>query len=94
MAVTAGRGIPLTKEFGLRLPEVFQTAIRGLPLHSIVLARQENELVGALRVIATIRLQGSVRQGQIFLHGVAPWTPTYVLSEGSESTPYDLRRVV
>jgi KaiC/GvpD/RAD55 family RecA-like ATPase len=94
MAVAAGRGIPLTKEFGLRLPEIFQTAIRGMPIHSVVLARHENELVGSLRVIASIRLQGSIRQGQIFLHGVAPWTPTYVLSEGSQHTPYDLRRVV
>jgi hypothetical protein len=94
MAVAAVRGIPLTREFGLRLPEVFQTAIRGTAIHALVLARQENELVGSLRVIATIRLRGSIRQGQIFLHGVSPWTPTYVLAKGSENFPYELRRVV
>jgi hypothetical protein len=47
-----------------------------------------------MRASAAARLELTVRQGRIFIHGISPWTPNYVLTDGTERTPYTLLRVV
>jgi hypothetical protein len=36
----------------------------------------------------------SARDGRVFVHGILPRTPSLVLSDGDEETPYHLRLVV
>lgn len=93
-AIAAARGTPITLEAGLRLPEMFTATIRGANVHSILIAQRGSEWVQHLHSIATTRIEVRIQQGRIFLHGLVPWTPSFVLAEGGETKPYDLLRIV
>jgi hypothetical protein len=93
-AVAASRGISLSGEMISRLPESFAASLRGANAHSMVIARKGSEGLEHLQAIATTRIDVSIQQGRIFVHGLIPWTPNFVLVEGSESRPYDLLRIV
>lgn len=93
-AVARATGVPVTEAIASQLPETFVATVRGHPVHSIITGPRDAPTLDPLRAIASIRIVVSVRQGRIFLHGVAPWTPNLVLAEGAEGTPYHLLRVV
>jgi len=93
-AVARSTGIPMDQLASAQLPESLVGAVRGHPMHAVVIGRDDSGLLDPLRAIATIRLTLTIRQGRIFLHGVAPWTPNFVLADGSEGRPYELLRVV
>jgi hypothetical protein len=78
---------------GARLADILQTLRRVAALPIVVVGREGSTSLAPRRVIATIRLHLGIRQGRIFAHGVVPWTPSFVVTEGSGSTPYDLLRI-
>jgi KaiC/GvpD/RAD55 family RecA-like ATPase len=94
VAVTAGMGVHIDEGIAAQLPGAFQSAFRGSAVHSIIYGEVDSPLLGTLRTIAALRLHVRVRQGRIFIHGTAPWTPGFVLTEGRDGAPYGLLRVV
>jgi len=44
--------------------------------------------------MAETRLQMQFRDGRVFLHGVNPWTPWIVLTQGDDQAPYHFLEVV
>jgi KaiC/GvpD/RAD55 family RecA-like ATPase len=93
-AVARANGIAVTDAVSAQLPEAFVGTIRGQPVHSVIIGPHDSPILDPLRSIASVRIVVSVRQGRIFLHGIAPWTPNLVLAEGPEGTAYQLLRVV
>ncbi len=93
-AVARANGLPVNDAMSAQLPEAFVGTIRGTAVHSIILGPRDSPILEPLRSIASVRIVISVRQGRIFLHGIAPWTPNLVLAEGGEDSPYHLLRVV
>ncbi|HTT14611.1 MAG TPA: gas vesicle protein GvpD P-loop domain-containing protein [Thermoplasmata archaeon] len=87
-------GTPVNAENAVRLPGTILTALRGHAAHAVVVARRNSVFLAALRASASIRLDLGIRQGRLFLHGVSPWTPNFVLTEARERGPYGLLRVV
>jgi KaiC/GvpD/RAD55 family RecA-like ATPase len=93
-AVAMAIGAPVSPEAALRLPGVLLAGFRDAPVHGIVICRRTSPLLAPMRASAAARLELTVRQGRIFIHGISPWTPNYVLTDGTERTPYTLLRVV
>jgi KaiC/GvpD/RAD55 family RecA-like ATPase len=93
-AIASSLGVPLTRELAARLPQAFINTTRGRAIHAVVVARAGFAGVDVLRSIASIRVGMEVRQGRVFVHGLVPWTSTFVLVEGSGDHPYGLLRVV
>lgn len=94
LSLAASMGVDISAAAAGALPAAFQAMTRGAAVHSIVVARRGNDLAEQLRSIATVRIEVSIRQGRVFLRGLAPWTPNFVLIEGSATKPYDLLKVV
>jgi len=94
MGIAQGLGVPLTPEILARLPELFHSATRIGPFHTVLVGRRSSPHLESLRAIATIRLVVSVQQGRVFVHGATPWTPKFVLTEWGRDKPYQLLRVV
>jgi len=94
LSASAAAGNPYVGESIQQIPLILMSAVRGASVHSIVIAREGSPLLGPLRVNATTRIGVEFHQGRVFVHGTAPWTPNFVLTEGTESHPYDLLRVV
>jgi KaiC/GvpD/RAD55 family RecA-like ATPase len=93
-ALATSLGVPLTREVAARLPQVFINTMRGRAIHSVVVARPGDAGLELLRSVASVRVEVEVRQGRMFVHGLVPWTPTFVLTQGAEEHPYSLLRVV
>jgi hypothetical protein len=87
-------GIPMTSEVLARIPGMFHAITKVGPTHMILVGRKGSDALDPIRAIASTRLVMSIHQGRIFVHGVAPWTPKFVLTEGSRERPYQLLRVV
>jgi len=94
IGVAQSMNVPLTNEVLSRIPEAFHTATKAGPFHMILIGRKGTALLDPIRAVATTRLVMSIHQGRIFVHGVAPWTPKFVLTEGAKDRPYLLLRVV
>jgi KaiC/GvpD/RAD55 family RecA-like ATPase len=94
VSVASGLGLAITADLAQRLPGQIQAAVRGAPVHAIAVGSPTSPLMDPLRATAALRLHLRQVQGRIFLHASDPWTPTFVLTEGGESDPYGLLRVV
>jgi hypothetical protein len=94
LAAAAAAGNPYRGDEFDQLAVVLATSVRGAALHQVTVARSTSPLLGSLRVNATARLAVELHQGRVFVHGIAPWTPNFVLTEGSDPAPYDLLRIV
>jgi hypothetical protein len=94
MGVSRRMNLPLASEILTRLSDTFNAATKAGPVHMILVGRKGFPLLDEIRAIATKRLVLAVKQGRIFVHGVTPWTPKFVLAEGSNERPYHLLRVV
>src|SRR5271170_2124503 len=94
IGVAQAMGLPLAPEALARIPDAFQTATKAGPFHMILVGRKGSPLLDPVRAVATTRIVLNIQQGRIFVHGVAPWTPKFVLTEGNEERPYQLLRVV
>jgi KaiC/GvpD/RAD55 family RecA-like ATPase len=93
-AIAAARGLPVAGDAALRLPGQIQSAVRGASLHALVVGSAASPLFDALRPTAALRLHLQQRQGRVLLYGSDPWTPVFLLTEGHDSSPYGLLRVV
>jgi KaiC/GvpD/RAD55 family RecA-like ATPase len=94
LSAAAAAGNPYTGESIHQIPVILMSAVRGAPVHAIVIAREGSPILGPLRVNATTRVAVEFHQGRVFVHGVSPWTPNFVLTDGTGDSPYDLLRVV
>jgi GvpD gas vesicle protein len=77
-----------------RLPTSVQSVVRGVPAHAILVVRKASPFLPFIQATASIRLEVTMRQSRIFVHGISPWTSNFVLADGSEKSAFDLVRVV
>jgi KaiC/GvpD/RAD55 family RecA-like ATPase len=94
VSVASGLGVQISADLIQRLPGQIQAAVRGAPVHAIAVGAPSSPLLDPLRSTAALRLHIRQVQGRIFLHASDPWTPSFVLTEGGETDPYGLLRVV
>jgi KaiC/GvpD/RAD55 family RecA-like ATPase len=94
VTIATSMGMTITSEVAQRLPGQIQAAVRGSPIHAIAVGSAESPLLDPLRSTAALRLHVRQVQGRVFVHASDPWTPSFVLTEGNESHPYGLLRVV
>jgi hypothetical protein len=92
--IASSMGTPLSPEIQARIPEAFHHATRAAFCHMVLVGRSGSALLEHVRPIATIRLIINLSQGRIFIRGVNPWTPNFVLTEGSTDQAYRLLRIV
>jgi len=76
------------------LPGLSLTYLHQSPLHGVYIGYSEAPLTRAVRPMVDGHVRLSARYGRVFVHGVLPRTPSLVLSDGDEETPYHLRLVV
>ncbi|HTW77257.1 MAG TPA: gas vesicle protein GvpD P-loop domain-containing protein [Thermoplasmata archaeon] len=70
----------------------------GARFAGIVVMSGEDPLIGSLRGRAPVHLNVRTRRGQIFVFGVRPWSPSFLLDlsshRGGRTGPYQLRAMV
>jgi KaiC/GvpD/RAD55 family RecA-like ATPase len=93
-AIAGARGLPVAGDAALRLPAQIQSAVRGASLHALAVGSSDSPLFDPLRPTAALRLHLRQRQGRVLVYGSDPWTPAFLLTEGHDSSPYGLLRVV
>ncbi|HEV2317579.1 MAG TPA: gas vesicle protein GvpD P-loop domain-containing protein [Thermoplasmata archaeon] len=86
--------MPLTEEMAAGLPGSIQTSLGAGNVHLVAVVKPDSLLFRPLRSLAAIHLRLHWRQGRVFVYGLKPWTPGYVLTESANGGPYDLLRVV
>jgi hypothetical protein len=94
MGIAQAMNLPVSADVLARIPGAFHAATRAGPFHMILIGRRGLALLDGVRSIASTRLIMNIQQGRIFVHGIAPWTPKFVLTEGNRDRPYVLLRVV
>jgi KaiC/GvpD/RAD55 family RecA-like ATPase len=87
-------GSPVTPDIVDSYPAMTQAALGSSGLHMIFVGQTGQPLFEALRSLAAIHLHLRVRQGRVFVYGSKPWTTGLVLTEGSETTAFDLLKIV
>jgi hypothetical protein len=93
-AIASARGLAIGGDAALRLPGQIQSAVRGAPLHAVMVGASDSPLFDLLRPTAAMRIHLRQRQGRVLVYGSDPWTPVFLLTEGHEQSPYGLLRVV
>jgi KaiC/GvpD/RAD55 family RecA-like ATPase len=86
--------IPLTADQIENFPALAQTMLGSSQSHLALAGRTGAPLVESMRSLAALHVHLRVRQGRIFVYGSKPWTSGLVLTDGNDSTPYDLLRIV
>jgi len=76
------------------LPGMVLTYLHQSPIHIIFIGPEDDPLTRSLRSLAGVRLSMSSREGRVFVHGVIPRTPSLVLSDSADGSPYHLHRIV
>ncbi len=76
------------------LPGMALTYLHRSPVHAIWIGPEDDPLTRSLRPIARTRLRLLSREGRVFVQGTHPRTPTLVLAEGEDDSPYHLLLVV
>jgi KaiC/GvpD/RAD55 family RecA-like ATPase len=86
--------IPLTPDQIENFPALAQSMLGSTQSHLALAGRTGAPLVESMRSLAALHVHLRVRQGRIFVYGSKPWTSGLVLTDGSDSSPYDLLRIV
>ncbi len=94
VSIATSLGVAMSPDMMVRLPAQIQQAVRGAPIHAIAVGPPSSPLLEPMRSSAALRLHLRQVQGRLFIHGSDPWTPKFVLTEGTDSAPYGLLRVV
>ncbi len=94
VALASALRAPITPEQVESFPAMTQIALSGPPIHLIFLGRTGTPLFESLRSIGAIHIHLAVRQGRVFVYGSKPWTSGLVLAEGTDTSPYELLRIV
>ena len=76
------------------MPGLALTYIHQSPLHAIMIGQVGEPLTKSVYAMAETRLRMQFRDGRVFLHGVNPWTPWIVLTQGDGRAPYHFLEVV
>ncbi len=85
---------PLTPEQIESFPAFAQTMLGGASSHLAIVGRSGAPLIESVRSLAALHVHLRVRQGRVFVYGSKPWTSGLVLTEGNDTAPYDLLRIV
>lgn len=93
-SIGSSLGSPVTADMIESFPAMVQTGLASAPMHFAVVGRSGMPLFDSLRSIAAIHINLRGRQGRVFVYGSKPWTTGLVLTEGTDSQPYDLLRIV
>jgi KaiC/GvpD/RAD55 family RecA-like ATPase len=94
LSMASALGNPLTPEVIDNFPAMVQAGLGSAPMHLVVVGRAGVPLFESLRSLAAIQIHLRGRQGRVFVYGSKPWTSGLVLTEGTETLPYDLLRIV
>jgi KaiC/GvpD/RAD55 family RecA-like ATPase len=94
LSMASALGNPLTPDMIDNFPAMVQAGLGSAPMHLVVVGRTGVPLFESLRSIAAIQIHLRGRQGRVFVYGSKPWTSGLVLTEGTDSLPYDLLRIV
>jgi KaiC/GvpD/RAD55 family RecA-like ATPase len=94
LSMASALGNPLTPEVIDNFPAMVQAGLGSAPMHLVVVGRAGVPLFESLRSLAAIQIHLRGRQGRVFVYGSKHWTPGLVLTEGTETVPYDLLRIV
>jgi hypothetical protein len=76
------------------LPGLALTYTHLSPGHEVWVGPEDDPLTHSLRPMADTRLRLLSREGRVFIHGIIPRTPSLVLTEGDERSPYHLVVIV
>jgi KaiC/GvpD/RAD55 family RecA-like ATPase len=94
LSMASALGNPLTPEVIDNFPATVQAGLGSAPMHLAVVGRAGVPLFESLRSLAAIQIHLRGRQGRVFVYGSKPWTSGLVLTEGTDTLPYDLLRIV
>jgi KaiC/GvpD/RAD55 family RecA-like ATPase len=94
LALSAALRTPITPETADSVTGSVQAALGGSHLHLVIVGREGVPLFEAMRPLGSLHIHLRIRQGRVFAYGSKPWTPGFVLAEGTETSPYDLLRIV
>ncbi len=86
--------MPLTPEQVESFPGFAQAMLGGAASHLAIAGRTGAPLIESVRSLAALHVHLRVRQGRVFVYGSKPWTSGLVLTEGNDTAPYDLLRIV
>ena len=75
-------------------PGMVLTYLHQSPVHMICVGLEGDLITEALRPMARTRLRLLFGEGRVFVQGIAPRTPSRVLTEGNDMAPYHLLLVV
>ena len=75
-------------------PGMVLTYLHQSPVHMICVGLANDPITESLRPMAHTRLRLIFGEGRVFVQGIAPRTPSLVLTEGYEAAPYHLLLVV
>ena len=90
-ALGAVTGTPYRAE---TLPALALEYASGTNAHEIFIGVSGDPLVESVRSMATTRIRFRARSGRVFLYGIQPMTPPFVLVQGDGKRTYQLLRVV
>lgn len=93
-AMATAMKLPITPEVAATFPASIQNMLGGGSLHLIAVGRPGTGLFESIKSLATLHIRVTNRQGRILLYGLKPWTTGFVLTEGPNSGPYELLRIV
>jgi KaiC/GvpD/RAD55 family RecA-like ATPase len=85
---------PITPDQLDSFPALAQAMLGSTPSHLLLVGRTGAPLVESVRSLAAVNVHLRVRQGRVFVYGSKPWTSGLVLTEGNDTAPYDLLRIV
>jgi hypothetical protein len=94
VSMASALGNPMTPEVIDNFPAAVQAGLGSAPMHLVVIGRSGMPLFESLRSLAAVHIHLRARQGRVFVYGSKPWTSGLVLTEGTDSLPYDLLRIV
>jgi KaiC/GvpD/RAD55 family RecA-like ATPase len=75
-------------------PRIVQSYLNHSPVHVTILGQSGDSVFDSLSEMSAMHVRVRDRLGRIFLNGVRPRTPSYVLRESDDEAPYRLLRVV
>lgn len=93
-AMATALGTPVTPEMVDNFPVMVQAGLHSAPMHLVVVGRTGSPLFESVRSLAALHIHVRGRQGRVFVYGTKPWTTGLVLTEGTDTMPYDLLRIV
>lgn len=93
-SIITSLGSVMTAEMVEGFPAQVQAGLLSAPMHLVVIGRTGSALFESVRSLAALHIHIRGRQGRVFIYGSKPWTTGLVLTEGTDSLPYDLLRIV